>query len=326
MPAQLELDRRSGAGGRRSLLRHRCRRQARHEGIQVISRAAAVLRRLAGERDGLTVIDIARGVGLPRSTTHRIVLALTNEGLARRTADGRFTLGLEFESLAEAARSSLRQRLGPHLLRLSEQTGETAELGVLSGGDVLFIDTHPSRQTLRVVSTVGSRAPVHATASGKALLAAMPEESVERMLPRSLTGLTRSTITSRDRLLEELDEVRSTGTAFDIEEHSLGVCSVATAVTDQNGETAALAIVVPTARFSTQERARGHPAQGDPADPARGGMSLHGRRGDVDSRAGAPSGRRVPALARGLRILSLFDAAHRELTLDQIVHAQAFRG
>ena len=223
-----------------------------HDGVQVISRAAAVLRRLAGERDGLTVIDIARGVGLPRSTTHRIVLALTREGLAHRAADGRFTLGLEFESLAEAARFSLRQRLGPHLLRLSEQTGESAELGVLSGGDVLFIDTHPSRQTLRVVSAVGSRAPVHATASGKAQLAALPEATVERMLPRSLSGLTRSTITSRARLLEELDLVRSTGAAFDIEEHSLGVCSVATAVTDRNGETAALALVVPTARFSSR--------------------------------------------------------------------------
>lgn len=223
-----------------------------HEGIQVISRAAAVLRRLAGERDGLTVVDIARGVGLPRSTTHRIVLALTSEGLARRAADGRFTLGLEFESLAEAARSCLRRRLGPHLLSLSEQTGETAELGVLSGGDVLFIDSHASRQTLRVVWTVGSRAPVHATASGKALLAALPEKSVERMLPRSLTGLTESTITSRAKLLEELELVRDTGTAHDIEEHSLGVCSVATAVTDMNGETAALAVVVPTARFSTR--------------------------------------------------------------------------
>ena len=84
------------------------------------------------------------------------------------------------------------------------------------------------------------------------LLAALPEATVERMLPRSLSGLTRSTITSRARLLEELDLVRSTGAAFDIEEHSLGVCSVATAVTDRNGETAALALVVPTARFSSR--------------------------------------------------------------------------
>ena len=222
------------------------------DGVQVITRAAAIMRQLAGHRDGLTVIDVARGVDLPRSTTHRIILALTQEGLARRGADGRFTLGLEFESLAEAARSSLRRKLSPHLLRLTERTGETAELGVLSGGDVLFIDSHASRQTLRVVSEVGTRAPVHATASGKALLAALPRDRVERMLPRLLVGLTKRTITSRDALLEELDRVRQTGTALDIEEHSLGVCSVATAVTDENGETAALAVVVPTARFSTR--------------------------------------------------------------------------
>ena len=252
MPAQLEptAEARQAGAGLSPVAVPAGKRE--HDGVQVISRAAAVLRRLAGERDGLTVIDVARGVGLPRSTTHRIILALTSEGLARRATDGRFTLGLEFESLAEAARSSLRQRLGPHLLRLSEQTGETAELGVLSGGDVLSIDSHASRQTLRVVSEIGTRAPVHATASGKALLAAMPEESVEHMLPRALAGLTRRTITNRSRLLEELDRIRSTGTAFDIEEHALGVCSVATAVTDRNGEAAALAIVVPTARFSTR--------------------------------------------------------------------------
>jgi DNA-binding IclR family transcriptional regulator len=218
-------------------------------GIQVISRAAAVLRQLALEREGMTVIDVAHAVDLPRSTTHRIILALTREGLARRDSDGRFTLGLEFESLAEAARFSLRRRLAPHVLRISEQTGETAELSVLSGGDVLFIDGHASRQTLRVVSEIGARAPVHATASGKALLATLPDARVESMLPRALAGLTRSTITSRSRLLKELDGVRRTGTACDVEEHSLGVCSVAGAVTDEHGDMAALAVVVPTARF-----------------------------------------------------------------------------
>jgi IclR family acetate operon transcriptional repressor len=223
--------------------------EGRDRGVQVISRAAHVLRSLATRQDGMTVANVANDLELPRSTTHRILQALSKEGLTRRTATGRYTLGFELGSLASAARSDLLTRAAPHMLRLGSRLGETVELTVLSGPDVMLMDRSVSRHSLRATSEIGRRLPAHATAGGKALLAALPRSEVEQLLPRALEPLTPATITSRDALLDELESVRSGGTAADVEEHAAGVCSVAVVVGDRGGEAAALCIVVPAARY-----------------------------------------------------------------------------
>ena len=90
---------------------------------------------------------------------------------------------------------------------------------------------------------------MYATAGGKALLAALPPGEAERLLPSTLRPLTPQTITSRDALLGELDRVRRTGSAVDVEEHAAGICSLAAIVRD-HGEAVALSIVVPVTRFA----------------------------------------------------------------------------
>jgi DNA-binding IclR family transcriptional regulator len=225
----------------------------REQGVQVISRAAHVLRALATHADGKTVAAVARDLALPRSTTHRILRALSAEGLARRTATGRYALGYELENLATAARTGLRSRVPPHMLRLSSRLGETVELAVLDGPDVMLLDRNVSRRTLRATSEVGERSPAHAAAAGKALLATLPFDELVRALPDPLPRLTPQTITSRRALLAELDVIRHTGIAFDVEEHAAGVCSVAAVVWDRGAETAALAVVVPAARFGDKD-------------------------------------------------------------------------
>ena len=225
----------------------------RAEGIQVIARATNVLRHLAGGPDGLSIAQLAGSLGLPRSTTHRIVQALTKEGLAREISSGRYVLGPELMSLAFAGHRGLRSQLSPHVQQLSTQLGETVDLAVLSDADVLFIDQHVSRQTLQVASQVGARFPAHCTASGKALLATLPRWRVERLLPWALPPLTPRTITSRRAMLEELDRIGRSGVAYDFEEHSPGIIAVAVAITDHCGETAALSVVVPSARYRERE-------------------------------------------------------------------------
>jgi len=225
----------------------------RREGVQVIARAAEMLRRLAAEPHGLTLIELSARVGLPRSTAHRIVSALAQEGFVRAAPSGRLRIGPALIGLAVASRSDLRHEVAPYLERLSHELRETVDLAVLDAGEVLFIDQYVSRRTLRIVSEIGARFPLHATANGKALLAALSPDEVFELLPKRLAATTENTITDRAVLLAELEQVRATGLAYDREEFSSGIASVGTAVRDAIGAVAAITVVVPASRFSDSE-------------------------------------------------------------------------
>ncbi len=225
----------------------------RREGVQVIARAAEMLRRLAAEPHGLTLIELSARVGLPRSTAHRIVSALAQEGFVRPAPSGKLRIGPALVGLAVASRSDLRHEVSPYLERLSHELRETVDLAVLDGGEVLFIDQYTSRRTLRIVSEIGARFPLHATANGKALLAAVPPEELSDLLPKRLAAATENTITDREALLRELDQIRATGIAYDREEFTIGIAAVGTAVRDAVGALAAITVVVPATRFNESE-------------------------------------------------------------------------
>ena len=226
----------------------------RREGVQVIARAAEVLRRLAAEPHGLTLIELAARVGLPRSTTHRIVGALSQEGFVRAAPSGRLRIGPALIGLAVSSRRDVRHEAGPYLERLSHDLGETVDLAVLDGGEVLFIDQYPSRRTLRIVAEIGARFPLHSTANGKALLAALPPDEVEALLPKRLVKETENTVTDRGAFLAEVEAIRRTGVAYDHEEHSPGISAVGVAIRDAVGALAAVTVVVPATRFHDNEK------------------------------------------------------------------------
>ena len=140
----------------------------------------------------------------------------------------------------------------PFVRRLALQVNETVDLAMLDAGDVLFVDHHESSQALRVVAEIGTRFPLHCTASGKALLAALPAADVETLLPPGLAALTPNTIVDRRRLLRELRQVRLAGVAFDRDEHTVGVSAVGTTVQDATGDVVAITVVAPTFRFAQQ--------------------------------------------------------------------------
>jgi DNA-binding IclR family transcriptional regulator len=225
----------------------------RREGVQVIARAAEMLRRLAAEPDGLTLVELAGRVGLPRSTAHRIVRALSQEGFVRTTPSGKLRIGPSLIGIAVSSRRDLRHEAGPFLERLCHELHETVDLAVLDGGEVLFIDQYISRRALRVVAEIGARFPLYCTANGKALLAALVTDQVERLLPRQLKAYIEHTITDRGALLRELEVVRATGLAYDREEHTVGVFAVATSVRDAAGTLAAITVVGPAARLKDDE-------------------------------------------------------------------------
>ncbi len=224
-------------------------------GIQVLSRAIDILRLLHAHPSGLTQTEIGERLGLARSTSSRLLLSLEAEGFVVASGPrGRYRLGPELVRLAASARRQAWLDLHPLLVELSSEIGETVDLSVLEGDRAVFVDQVAGGNRLRAVSAVGDSFPLHASANGKAFLAAMPEAEVKRILAGRLHQFTPSTLTTAAAVRTELEQIRSRGgVAVDLEEHSLGVCAVGAVVGHLDHDLIAVSIPVPTARFTGRE-------------------------------------------------------------------------
>ncbi|MFZ7943638.1 IclR family transcriptional regulator [Neobacillus sp. 19] len=222
--------------------------------IQVISRAAKILRTLREHPKGLSLSQIAKEVELARSTVQRIVAALEQEKLvAAASANSGFRLGSEIARLAGAVHSDLREELRPFLIQLSNMVNETVDLSILDNGRVLFVDQIIAAHPLQATSQPGASFPLHCTANGKVILASLPISEVKNLLPEQLKRYTDNTITNRDDLLKELETVRREGVAFSREEHINGICAIGAVVFDSLGNRSAVSIPLPSTRFYGNE-------------------------------------------------------------------------
>lgn len=220
------------------------------QSIQVIARAASVLRALEGEKSGLSLAQIAQRVDLARSTVQRIVDALrTEQFLIAATPTSGVRLGPALIRLAASASVEFDQITRPIMAKLSQRVGETVDLSVLKGFTATFTDQVQGAHRLRAVSAVGETFPLHCTANGKALLSIMPAQQFEKFLRLPLQRLTPATITRPSDLRVEIDACARTGAAFDNEEHTEGISAVGTAFSDPLGRCIALSVPVPTTRF-----------------------------------------------------------------------------
>ena len=223
--------------------------------IQVISRAVAILWALEKNPGGLSLGEIAKLVGLPRSTVQRIVDALDRENLILASSPVRgVRLGPALLTLAAATRFKIADLLRPTLEALAKETGESVDLAVADQDKVVFVDQVAGTHRLTALSAVGVSFPLHCSANGKAVLAALSDVELARVRKRmKLTQQTPSTITSWPQLNKELAHIRETGFAVDREENSTGICAVAAAVRSPTGEIAAISIPVPIQRFMKKE-------------------------------------------------------------------------
>ncbi len=220
-------------------------------GIQVISRAASVLRSLKEHPEGLSLGQIASDVGLPRSTVQRIVGALQAERLLiANISGGGVRLGPELGALAEAARFNTAEQCRPLLVELTQRTGETSDLSVLRGDKMIFVDQVPGTHRLRTVSSVGEVFPLTTTANGRACLAALPRETA--MTLAKAEAATTGTSLDLKQFDAMLDKVSQTGLAYDNDDHSDGISAVGFAFADLAGEIHAISVPVPTSRFNRQ--------------------------------------------------------------------------
>ena len=215
------------------------------KGIQVISRAADILRVLGTNSGGLSLGQIAHKVGLPRSTVQRIVGALIHEGLAASDGgSGGIRLGEQIRVLANAPAFDLRGHFRPLLEQIAAATSETVDLAVLEGPHMRFIDQIEGSHRLRTVSTIGDKFPLSTTANGKAALAQLSEASARALIAAEL-----GSNDSADALMNELSRIRSGDIAADLGEHSEEVCALGFAVVGPNKEIAAISVPVPSSRF-----------------------------------------------------------------------------
>lgn len=220
----------------------------RSGGIQVIARAAAIMRALGGRSQGLSLGAIAQQVGLPRSTVQRIVGALEAERLVEAVGPGGgFRLGPELGRLIYQTQIDIISAVRPLLEELSVTLNESVVLCGVEKDQVIVIDRIVAERELRVVFPVGViHIPMHTTASGKALLAKMSDDEVMKLLPDPLPSNTAKT---RDRasLLAELQEIRASGVASEYEAQFQGVASFAVPVNTYFGHFA-VAAVLPVSR------------------------------------------------------------------------------
>lgn len=196
----------------------------RDEGIQVLRRAAAVLDEIASAPGQLRLVDLGAELGLAKSTVRRLVVGLVEVGYASIDEHGRVGLGDRLLGLGSADTTRLAARFRPTLEELAQATGETVDLSVLRGRQMLFIDQLESAYRLRAVSAVGIRFPIETTANGKAAQ-------------------------------ELLDDERLTysGVAFDRDQHTVGISAAGIAGRTVGGHIVAISVPAPTERFMANE-------------------------------------------------------------------------
>src|SRR3954466_15584092 len=164
--------------------------------MQVVSRAASILRAPAGEHRDLSLPELGERTGLPRSTVHRLVKAVGGEGfVVGAPATGRTRLGREPPRRARPSRGELQAELRPYLEDLRRTLDETIGLSVLEPEGVRFVDQITANHPLEATTPVGELLPAWSSASGRALLATLPHEQREAMVPRRLVAHVPSTTT-----------------------------------------------------------------------------------------------------------------------------------
>ena len=188
----------------------------------------------------LGVSELARRLGLGKSTVHRLLTTLVSEGLVEQnTETGAYRLGLAMFELGQAVRShmDLHAAVGPVLASLREETHEGCQVGVLDGHEVVYVDRLESSHTLRLMNETGRRVPVHMHVVGQGAAGPpLTRGGLEGVLAAApLTRLTPRTIVDPALLHAELDKVRARGWSEAVEEREIGVASIAAPIRDTSG-------------------------------------------------------------------------------------------
>lgn len=223
--------------------------------LQSLDRALGVL--VAVSRAGrATLTDLSLSLGVPTATTHRILTTLQKHGFVTFNEERQdWSIGIEAYRTGAAFvnRTSLTEVSRPLMRRLMEKTGETANLAIPDGDEVVFVEQVESDNPIRAFFARGSRTVMYASGTGKAILSTLPETRVRDLLMTSgLNAFTEQTLIAPDALFLDLHETRLRGYSFDSEERYSGMSCIGSAIYDEHNEACAgVSISGPSSRFQT---------------------------------------------------------------------------
>ena len=230
------------------------------QGVQSVYRALKLLEYVCSSDNhrGVSLSELSDYIGLSKPSVYRLLNTLqTFHLVSKEPQTGLYHPGPGLIELAQKGleRFEVRKIAIPYLDELQKKTNETVHLAILDSGEVVYLEKRESKQTIRMYSAVGRRAPAHCTGLGKAILAFLPQEERRRILEeKGLTAYTPRTITSLSEFELECERIRSRGFAFDLGEHEEEIRCVAAPIFDHTGyPIAALSVAIPAFRTNQDQ-------------------------------------------------------------------------
>ncbi len=228
--------------------------------LSSVGTAIALLKCFSAEEHELGVTDIARKLGVAKSTVHRLARTLIADGMLEQNPENeKYRLGIALFGLGALVRRrmNLSSEARQDLFALRQSTHETVQLAILDGADIMFVYNLESTQAIRVNSDIGVRKPAFCTASGRAILAFQSPEVVDVALAAGLPRRTPKTETEPTRLRKALAEVRQRGYAIEDEESEAGMRAIAAPVRGAGGAVVgSVAVAGPVQRLTKEALAR----------------------------------------------------------------------
>jgi DNA-binding IclR family transcriptional regulator len=226
--------------------------------IHSINKALDVLEALS-DTHSMNLIELSDLVDQPRSSLYRILLTLETRGYVERSPEtGKYCMGYQQLTLTKnlLEKNSLRAVSTHEMRKLVDKYGDTVNVGVLSSGEVVYLQIVEGTHSLRMSETVGTKAPSHATGLGKALLAHISDKELNQALKKcKFEKYTDTTITSREQLMAEIGVIRAKGYSFDNEETTLGASCVAVPILGANKQVlGAISISGASHRYGEEQR------------------------------------------------------------------------
>jgi IclR family acetate operon transcriptional repressor len=203
----------------------------RQSAVQSLSRSLTLLSLLRDAGGEMGLSELAAAAGLKQPTIHRLIRTLVDAGFVYQFPSRRYALGPALIPLGETAGRMLGAWALPQLERLVQLSGETANLALLDGSDVIFVAQVESKHPMRYFADPWRRIALHCVGMGKAILAAMDDDTAASKIKQTgMPAFTANTITSPDRMFEEIERIRECGYAVDDCEHDISVRCVAASV------------------------------------------------------------------------------------------------
>ena len=222
--------------------------------LSSVATAVRLLKAFSEQQTEIGISDLARKLGVAKSTVHRLAVTLCSDGMLEQNPDsGKYRLGISLFRLGSLVRRrmSVSNEARPLLRELREKVNETVHLAVLDGSEIMYVYNLESTQAIRMRSDVGVRKPAYCTAEGQAILAFQPPEVIEDVIRAGLAARTPQTVTDADKLRRVLEAVRQRGCAIEDEESELGMRCIAAPLRNDAGEVvAAIGLAGPVSRLS----------------------------------------------------------------------------